>query len=254
MTKQTQHWDSVARRYVEGADPLPAETFGDVALYAGREPHIASGPKKAFADTFSAETVVTRHFFAHAANDNNSRRGEWMQTYSGRRFWPMDPRSNEVFIEDIAHGLSMQCRYAGHCIRFYSVAEHSVLIARWLLAQCASAETALWGLLHDASEAYLIDVPRPVKPFLDGYKAAESRVMAAVCDCFDLPREMPDAVHEADGGIINDERANMRRCEHEWAYTGEALGVSLEYWTPEEAESEFLAAYWALQGMWGMAA
>lgn len=224
--RQTQHWDSVARRYVGGADPLPAETFGELDFLPPADGDVSF----------------------HAANDNYNR-GEWMQTYSGRRFWPMDPRSNEVFIEDIAHGLSMQCRYAGHCIRFYSVAEHSVLVARWLLAQCASAETALWGLLHDASEAYLVDVPRPVKPFLDGYKAAESRVMAAVCDCFDLPREMPAAVHEADGGIINDERANMRRCEHEWAHAGEPLGVSLEYWTPEEAESEFLAAYWALQGM-----
>ncbi len=224
--RQTQHWDSVARRYVEGADPTPAETFGELGFLPTADGGVSF----------------------RAVNDNYNR-GHWMQTYSGRRFWPMDPRSDDVFIEDIAHGLSMQCRYAGHCIRFYSVAEHSVLIARWLLAQGSGAETALWGLLHDASEAYLVDVPRPVKPFLEGYKAAEARVMVAICDAFGLPHEMPGTVHEADGGIISDERANMRRCEHEWADTGAALGVELEYWTPEEAEAEFLAAYWALTGM-----
>ena len=62
--------------------------------------------------------------------NTDGRKGGWIQTYTGRQFWPMDPRSHEVFIEDIAHSLSMMCRYAGHCERFYSVAEHSILLAR----------------------------------------------------------------------------------------------------------------------------
>lgn len=167
------------------------------------------------------------------------RTGDWIQTFTGRRFWPLDPRSAEVHIEDIAHSLAMQCRYAGHCVRFYSVAEHCVLLARHV-----SAENKLWALLHDASEAYLVDVPRPIKRFLTGYGAAENDVMWSVCQRFGLADAMPAEVHEADGRIISDERINLAPCEAEWGYApGPALGVALQYWSPADAESQFLTAY-----------
>lgn len=174
---------------------------------------------------------------------DTGRHGSFMQTYTGRKFFPMDPRANEVCIRDIAHSLSLQCRYAGHCRRFLSVAEHSVHIARWLVG--VAPGDALWGLLHDASEAYLIDVPRPVKPFLTGYKAAESNVMAAVCARFGLPLEMPAAVHEADERIIADELVNL--VPMAWhARHDDPLGVTLRYWSPAEAEEEFLETFKAL--------
>jgi uncharacterized protein len=161
-------------------------------------------------------------------------------------FWPMDPRADEVEIDDIAHSLSMQSRYAGHSLRFYSVAEHSVLIARWLLDHYPP-ERALWGLLHDASEAYLVDVPRPVKPFLPGYKEAEARVMAVVCERFGLPITMPHSVHEADNRILHDEKAqNMAPSALPWNLKGEPLGVTLQFWTPEQAKAEFLSTYWGM--------
>jgi hypothetical protein len=176
-----------------------------------------------------------------------ARRGDWMQLYSGKQFWPMDPRAEEIEIEDIAHSLSMQCRYAGHCVRFYSVAEHSVLLARYFLDK-GNPEVALYALLHDASEAFLVDVPRPIKPFLPGYKEAEARVMAAVCDRFGLPHEMPPEVHGADSAIIGNERENMRPCVAEWHTAGAPLaGVELFYWTPEKAEAAFLSAFREIQ-------
>lgn len=95
----------------------------------------------------------------------NERKGDWIQTYTGRQFWPLDPKPEEVCIEDIAHALSQQCRYAGHTIRFYSVAQHSVEIALRV-----PRAAALWGLLHDAAEAYLVDLPRPVKYLMPAYK------------------------------------------------------------------------------------
>ena len=167
-----------------------------------------------------------------------------MQTFSGRQFWPMDPRAEEIHIEDVAHALSMQCRYGGHCKRFYSVAEHSVHLARYV-----SPANRLWALLHDASEAFLVDVPRPVKPFLTGYKDAETRVMAAVCDRFGLAHEMPAEVHGVDSRVIADERLNMNPSAAKWygydiamvdGGIYEPLGVTLEFWPPEIAKIHFL--------------
>lgn len=182
------------------------------------------------------------------------RHGSFMQTATGRQFWPMDPRADEVFIEDIAHSLSLQCRYAGHCLRFYSVAEHSVLIARHLAAKHAP-EVALWGLLHDASEAYLVDVPRPVKPYLTGYKVAEAAVMEVVCQRFGLPPfDMPPEVHDADNRIIADELVNMVPMDWHARYAGKELGVRLRYWSPDKAREEFMATFEALTGRAGRVA
>lgn len=173
-----------------------------------------------------------------SANDNG-RKGGWIQTYTGRQFWPMDPCPEEVIIQDIAHSLSMMCRYAGHCERFYSVAEHSVLLARHV-----SPANKLAALLHDSSEAYLVDVPRPVKPFLAGYREAESLVMEAVCTRFGLPIEFPQEVHDADKAILTDEmRQNMKPAAVAWESEAEPLGVKLQYWSPEEAELEFMTEF-----------
>ena len=79
-------------------------------------------------------------------------------TFSGLRFWPLAPNLEKILVEDIAHALAHQCRFGGHASRFYSVAEHSVHVSQLCLP-----EHALWGLLHDASEAYLVDLPRPLK-------------------------------------------------------------------------------------------
>lgn len=163
--------------------------------------------------------------------------GDFMQTYSGRKFWPLDPRADEIHIEDIAHSLALQSRYAGHCERFYSVAEHCVHIARWLPTD------KLWGLLHDAAEAYTVDVPRPLKRSLVGYAEAEAKVMAAVCDRFGLPVEMPLGVHEADMRIIADEVAQNMRPMDWHAKHNDPLGVVLQFWTPEEAEDRFLEMF-----------
>ncbi|RVI65316.1 hypothetical protein [Sinorhizobium meliloti] len=219
------------------------------------EPVITS-PQKTYNDV-AAETFGPLDKYI-PANDNcaasgthhapprpafNERLGDWMQTASGRKFWPMDPQPHEVFIEDIAHSLSLQCRYAGHCHRFYSVGEHSVHLARHLRWQ--GVEVALWALLHDASEAYLVDVPRPVKPYLPGYKEAESRVMAAVCERFGLAADMPAVVHEADMRIIADELMNMVPMDWHARYS-DPLGVQIRCWYPAQAEEEFLATFEAL--------
>lgn len=116
----------------------------------------------------------------------SKRRGDWMQTYTGRQFWPLDPRPEEVAIEDIARALSMQCRFAGHCAKFYSVADHSVRVSMHA-GDLDDPTFALAGLLHDAAEAYVVDVPRPLKRFLPGYKEIEREVARAIEKRFGLP-------------------------------------------------------------------
>ena len=172
-----------------------------------------------------------------------TRFGDWMEVYQGGQFWPMDPRPGEVDIIDIAHSLSMQCRYAGHSLRYFSVAEHSVLIAQWLLDN-GHPGAALHGLLHDAPEAYLVDVPRPVKPFLSGYREAEARVWAAIAQRFDISPDIPGAVHSADNRILVDESSqNMAPCVVPWNLPHFPLGVTLQFWEPARAEAEFLTMF-----------
>lgn len=191
----------------------------------------------------------SRESYAEIQAATGNRIGSWLQTYTGRAVYPLDLRPADVDIRDIAHSLAMQCRYAGHCLRPYSVAEHSVHVARWLRPR-HGPDVALEGLMHDASETYLVDIPRPVKPFLLGYGDAERCVTAVVAERFGLSAfGLPAAVHEADNRILADERAqNMAPCEREWEGMSEPLGVTLEFWSPERAEREFLALFEELYG------
>lgn len=173
------------------------------------------------------------------------RKGDYMQTYTGRQYWPVDPHSDEVVIEDIAHSLSLQCRYAGHCILFYSVAEHSVHVAQWLRANYGPL-IALHGLLHDATETYCVDVPRPLKPFLSNYKDIEQRNWEAIAKRFGLSSKMPEEVHEADGRIIADELVNLKPMDWHSKWD-DPLGVSIGCWSPAVAEQEFLAEFRKLE-------
>lgn len=165
-------------------------------------------------------------------------RGDWMQTYTGRRFYPLDPRPDEIDPADIAHALSMLCRYAGHVDRFYSVAEHCVL-----MSEAVAPEHALAALLHDATEAYVVDVPRPLKRYLPDYRDIEDRVWYAIARRFGLELEVPAAVKEVDTRILLTERdALMPNTRYSWAQDGMVpLPVSIEAWSPGEAEGRYLS-------------
>lgn len=178
-----------------------------------------------------------------------TRKGDWMQTATGRQFWPLDPRVDEIFIDDIAHSLGMACRYAGHCLQFYSVAEHCVLMTRWLESNGYSWDEQLTALLHDAPEAYLVDVPRPVKPFLSEYKAIENRLWIMLAGKFGVSPNMPSIVKFADEAILADEQAqNMAPCVAPWNLEHGPLGVTLQFWQPARAKAEYLSEFERLTG------
>lgn len=134
------------------------------------------------------------------------RRGNWCQTFQGVQFWPLGPRVQEIRIGDIAHALALKCRYNGHCDYFYSVAQHSVLVS-----QKVPAESALWGLLHDASEAYLVDMPRPLKvlPEFGWYREMEALMQNTICKRFELPLDEPASVKLSDGRWLMTEKRDI---------------------------------------------
>lgn len=170
-------------------------------------------------------------------------RGDWMQTYTGKQFWPFDPHNSEIDPDDIAHALSMLCRYGGHASDFYSVGEHCVL-----MSYAVSPENALAALLHDASEAYLVDVPRPIKrsSAMEAYRRAEAQLMDAIAARFYLGESgwytLPAEVKEADTRILVDERARLMSlgCALDWGLDDVvALGVKIQCWPPAIAEEKW---------------
>lgn len=126
----------------------------------------------------------------------------WVFTFTGEPFWPLEPRVEDVRIADIAHGLSHLCRFAGQTRKFYSVAQHSVLVSRHL-----PRHLALYGLLHDGSEAYLVDITVPVKVdrALAGYRAIEAHVQRVIYERFALDPSEPSEVHRVDRVVAETE-------------------------------------------------
>jgi uncharacterized protein len=175
-------------------------------------------------------------------------RADWMQTFTGKAFVPLDPDPELVVREDIAHALSLLCRYGGHASRFYSVGEHSLLISRALERDGAPLDVVRWGLMHDAAEAYLGDVIRPVKRSMPEYRAAEARLLEVIAGVFGLPyagggREgYGQVVIDADNRILLDERAELLAPPPQpWQQEGlEPLDVRVMGLLPHHVEELFL--------------
>lgn len=116
-----------------------------------------------------------------------------IQTYTGRVVDFQDPWKSNFTLEDIAHGLSMTCRYAGQCDFFYSVAQHAVLVS-----YLTDDKNALAGLHHDDTEAFMGDVTSPLKTLLQDYRVIEGLLHDAIFDRLRLPRKLTDEVKDAD--------------------------------------------------------
>lgn len=178
---------------------------------------------------------------------HSAQRKRWIQTYTGRSIVPEDMRPADVNIEDIAHALSLLCRFTGHSKFPYSVGQHSILVSH----ACAP-EDAFWGLLHDASETYLGDVASPLKrtPYLAGYRALEERVQVAICDRFGLAHAMPPSVAKADLVLLATEaRDVMGPAPKSWGLTESPLHEAIEPLDPWQVERRFLQRYHELGGL-----
>jgi uncharacterized protein len=136
-----------------------------------------------------------------------ARRGGWIQTATGVRFYVVDPKPEDVRLRDIAVALAKLCRFGGHVPGnlIYSVAQHSVLVALSL-----PHHLRVQGLLHDAAEAYCVDIPRPLKRALVNYDVIEARIAACIGDRFGVELcELPPEVHEADERALWTEKRDL---------------------------------------------
>lgn len=131
-------------------------------------------------------------------NINNAvRKGSFIETYSGLRMWPLDPRPEEIDIKDIAHALSLLCRFTGHCKFLYTVGQHSLNVYDVLRQMGASPVVQLRGLLHDASEAYISDIAAPTKPHIQGYGDIEHGIEQVIFDKYNI-----NAISDSDKLLI----------------------------------------------------
>lgn len=149
-----------------------------------------------------------------------------IRTYTGKYISPIDILPEQVDLIDIAHALSMQCRFGGHTKEFFSVAQHCVFVSR----RFADKKLNLAGLLHDAAEAYIIDLPKPIKELLPDYNKMEERVMWAVAEHFGLSKSHFDAVKHADKEAL----------EYEWENIVVTNTFAFRCWSPDEAFNDFI--------------
>ncbi len=151
----------------------------------------------------------------------------WIQTYTGRQFWPLDPRADDVHIDDIAHALALVCRYTGHCRLPYSVGQHSLYVASIVERTGGDRKHVLTALLHDAAEAYTADIARPLKKSMPQFAEIEHRLETVIAERFGLIFPFPDCVKTADNIMLATERRDlMAEPPRPW----KTYGVEPELW------------------------
>ena len=184
----------------------------------------------------------------------------WLQTYTGKAYVIANPTLDQVCLEDIARSLSHQCRFAGHCKLFYSVAEHSIHVCNRVREILEIGEAILptppgfgveeWhrkilvaALLHDASEAYLLDIPRPLKiePEMKFYREKHVATMSVILKKFGVPDMMLDIIKHADNELLATEKEQiMATPPRDWVSLPDPLPLFLRCWKSERAYSIFM--------------
>ena len=188
----------------------------------------------------------------------DDRLGGWIQTYTGRVFHPFDPDPESIVIEDIAHALAMKCRYNGHCLKFFSVAQHCTIGAEILVS--SSQESALRFLLHDGGEGYLPDIPTPIKDDFqainyhvetysvhsefESFRAVENRIMRAIGKRFGLSYPITTyEVKKMDLILLATEKRDLMFSPEQRPWTielPEPLSDRIRPCGPESAERKFM--------------
>lgn len=175
--------------------------------------------------------------------------GDWSQTYVGKRFYPADPRPEDVDLMDIIMGLGNICRYNGN-VRFYSVAEHSVIVSRMV-----SEKNALVGLCHDFTEPYIGDMARPVKRVIGRdnkfFQLDKDIWQKAIAPKFGLPLDLPEEVVIADTQVCVLEKRRLRVRSQAWDLPypePSGPGIEIRAYLPPESHMHFMRRWCELTG------
>jgi hypothetical protein len=177
------------------------------------------------------------------SNNSEIRRGNWSETFTGKKFWTMDPAPEDICIEDIAHALSLICRYGGHSKHFYSVAQHSINVSRVLCEDGFNERIQLYGLLHDASEAYICDIPRPLKEQIHGYIQYEDMIQAVVYFHFYIgqpDKYITDLVKYVDDLVLYNEAKILMNNTDGWVKPVRTVKIDIDSRNPCDVERDFI--------------
>lgn len=172
------------------------------------------------------------------------RRTDWIVTHSGQKVCPWNPTPDTIRIEDIGIALSRIPRFIGHTRQFYSVAQHSVF-----LSIMVRKEFALWALLHDAAEAYIGDMPSPIKKEIPFFSLAEDKLLQCIADVFGLSWPMPAEVKKADNILLATEAEQLVEHTPEDWYLNMGEGIkpskNIALWTapPDAAFTMFMSRF-----------
>jgi hypothetical protein len=180
---------------------------------------------------------------AATAARSTRREDNYIRTYTGGRFWPLDPHVDDVKLDDIAHALSHVCRFTGHTREFYCVAQHSVIVAEHL--ERTEPDAAFHGLLHDGSEAYLLDLARPVKhdPEMEIYRVVEKRLQSTIYRAFGLTEVEPPAVKTVDAWVLHAELRDLINGAHPGHAQRAGEHPVIKPWTSALAKMRFLETF-----------
>ena len=173
--------------------------------------------------------------------------GPYIQTSSGRWVNPFEPDPEQIDAGDIARALANVCRFGGHTRAFYSVAQHSVIVSELVEARGGDVEDVFAALMHDATEAYLGDMPHPIKhrsPLGAAFKEAEDRLEAVLQARFAIKPDVPE-IKRVDRALLATERGAFSSISWDWPELEgvEALDLELEAWPPDEAARRFAERY-----------
>lgn len=171
--------------------------------------------------------------------ESSKKKGMWIYTFKGNQFYALDPHPEDIDIQDIAHATALTCRYSGHCNTFYSVAQHSVI-----LSKNVSKEHALSALLHDSAEAYMTDIPRPIKYMLgEEFREIEDHIYRVIAEKFGAEHPLPEEVHKLDHNIVHDEAKVLFDIPPEWISLYEPTGINIQPVGWRQAETMFLKRF-----------
>lgn len=168
----------------------------------------------------------------------------FVHTFSGRWVNPLDLKPEDVDIVDVAHHLANQCRWTGACRKFYSVAQHSVLMSFQV-----APEFAWEALHHDDSEYLLQDMAKPLKndPALGrGYRSAERRIEQVIAEVFNVPASLSPEVKDADVRMLVTEAEQIMHGREDWedfSTDVQPYSIKISPWSPATAKKRFLARY-----------